>query len=183
MRPVLLVAVLALLLVACTEEERAGVLLPVEEREPAPEVSGETLEGEELALSDLEGPVLVNFWGSWCGPCVDEAPDLRRLHEHYADQGVAFLGVNVRDSEQGAQRFVEEQDKRFPSLFDPPGEIAAAFGGIGPQAMPSTLLLDDEQRVAIRMFGAVSYGQVQQHLEPLVAEARGEVDDAAEAAR
>ncbi len=181
MRPLLLV--LALLAAACSGEERAGELLPVDEREPAPQVSGETIGGEEIALADLDGPVLVNFWGSWCGPCVDEAPDLRRLHEHYADQGVSFLGVNVRDSERGAERFEEEQGIQFPSLYDRPGEIAAAFGGIGPQAMPSTLLLDAEHRVAVRLFGAVTYGQVQGHLEPLLAEAEGRVDDAAEASR
>lgn len=185
MRPLaILFAGAVLLLAACGGgDDRVGELLPVDEREPAPAVTGTTVGGEQMSLADLEGPVVVNFWGSWCGPCIQEAPELQRLYRHYQPQGVAFLGVNVRDSQRGAERFEEEVGKPYPSLVDRPGEIAAAFGGIGPAVMPSTLLLDHEHRVAVRLFGATNYGQVQDLLEPLLAERDGEVDDAAELVR
>lgn len=178
---VLLVAVCALA-VACSDGSESGEVTPVEDRQAAPRIVAETVEGDELALADLDGPVLVNFWGSWCGPCAEEAPELGRLHDHYHDQGVSVVGVNVRDDRGGAQRFIDEFDKPYPSWFDPPGEIAAEFGGVGPSAIPSTLLLDAEHRVAVRFFGAVTYAQVQRRLEPLLAERDGEIDDAADVA-
>lgn len=178
---VLLVAVCALA-VACSSDSESGEVVPVEDRRPAPDIVAETLEGNELALADLEGPTVMNFWGSWCGPCAQEAPHLANLHDFYADQGVSFVGVNVRDDRQAAQRFVNEVGKPYPSWFDPPGEIAAELGGVGPSAMPSTLLLDAEHRVAARFFGAVTYAQVQRRLEPLLAERDGEIDDAADVA-
>lgn len=182
MRRLLLVtAAVGVLVAGCgSDGGEAGELLPTHEREPAPEVVAETVAGDELALADLDGPVLVNFWGSWCGPCAQEAPELANLYRHYRERGVEFVGVNVRDDRHAAQRFAEEVGKPYPSWFDPPGEIAASFGGVGPAAMPSTLLLDADHRVAARFFGAVTYAQVQQRLEPLLAERDGEVDDAAE---
>lgn len=178
---VLLVAVCALT-VACSSDSESGEVIPVEDRQPAPDIVAETLEGDELALADLDGPTVVNFWGSWCGPCAQEAPQLARLHQFYTDKGVSFVGVNVRDDRKSAQRFVEEVGKPYPSWFDQPGEIAAEFGGVGPAAMPSTLLLDAEHRVAVRFFGAVTYAQVQQRLDPLLAERDGEIEDAADVA-
>lgn len=180
MRTLATVAALVVLVAACGGDNgENGELLPADEREPAPDVEAETVDGEVIALADLEGPVVVNFWGSWCGPCIEEAPTLARLHDAYTDEGVSFIGVNVRDSERGAERFAEEVGKPFPSWFDQPGEIAASFGGIGPAVMPSTLLLDGQHRVAARFFGRVDYGQVQARLDPLVAEHAGEIDDAA----
>lgn len=180
MRLLLLLVTSALLTVACDSSADSGELLPADERQPAPDIVAETVNGDKLALADLEGPVLVNFWGSWCGPCAKEAPELGRLHDYYHDQGVSLVGVNVRDDRGGAQRFIDEFDKPYPSWFDPPGEIAAQFGGIGPSAIPSTLLLDAQHRVAARFFGAITYAQVQDRLEPLLAERDGKIDDAAE---
>ena len=168
---VLLLLGLALIAGACgSSEQRIGELLPAAEREAAPAVVGETLEGEELALAEIEGPVLVNFWASWCGPCVGEAPELRNLAKAYEDR-VTVLGVNVRDNATNARRFESDLDIRFPSWFDPSSEIAASFGGIGPAALPSTLILDAEHRVAVRLFGAVTFTQVSGYLDPLLAEA------------
>ncbi len=167
----LLLLCLALLAVACgPPEPRAGELLPADRREPAPEVAGETLDGEQLALADVEGPVVVNFWASWCGPCVGEAPELRNIAQAYEDR-VTVLGVNVRDNPTNARRFESDLGIPFPSWSDPSSEIAAAFGGIGPAALPSTLILDDQHRVAVRLFGAVTYSQVSGYLDPLLAEA------------
>ncbi|MBA2318055.1 MAG: TlpA family protein disulfide reductase [Euzebyales bacterium] len=140
------------------------------DREPGPEIAAETLDGERLALADLEGPVIVNFWASWCGPCVAEAPELARLHEVYEGR-VHVVGVNVKDNVTNAQRFEGDQDIPFPSWFDQAATIAADFGGVGPQALPSTIILDADHRVALRLSGAVTFAQVANYLEPLLAEA------------
>lgn len=180
MRQLVLLVVLGVLAASCGGDSENGRLLPVDERPPAPHVAAETIAGDQLALQELEGPVVVNFWASWCGPCQKESPELVRLHQYYADQGVSFVGVNVRDRRGEAQRFMQRHDKPYPSWFDPPGEIAAEFGGIAPSAMPSTLLLDAQHRVAARFVGAVTYAEVQRRLEPLLAQGKRTGRDAAQ---
>jgi thiol-disulfide isomerase/thioredoxin len=183
MRTLLLLSICAVLVAACSSDGsalRSRELRAPEDRPPAPDLVAETLDGEELALRTLSGPVVVNFWASWCGPCVTEAPELRNVALGYADRGVSVVGVNVRDTAVNARRFEADLDIPFPSWLDPSSEIAAAFGGIGPAGLPSTLLLDEEHRVAVRLFGAVTYTQLRGYLEPLLAEA-GRGEDAAAA--
>lgn len=131
-----------------------GGPIAVEERLPAPDIAAETLSGRTLRLSDLRGPVVVNFWASWCGPCVREEPHLVALSKTY-DGDVQFVGVNVKDSRANGQAFVHRFGVPYPSWFDSSASIAGQFGGIGPAALPTTLVLDKEHRVAARLFGAV----------------------------
>ncbi len=175
MRPLLFLLSLTLLAAACTPSSEARITgpLPPPDRTPAPAIVGETLEGEALALEDVEGAVVVNFWASWCGPCVKEAPELANVSRAYADSGVTVLGVNVQDSAVNARRFEADLGIPFPSWFDPASEIAAAFGGIGPAGLPTTLVLDADHRVAARLFGSVTFTQLRAYLDPLVAEAGG----------
>lgn len=176
--------VLALLAPACTlgAPEAGGgggainvgsvPLLAIADRTPAPDVSGETLDGRPLALADLEGrPTLVNFWASWCGPCAREIPELVEVAAAFDGQ-VHLLGVNVKDSHANARAFERDQGVTYPSLFDPAATIAAQFGGIAPEALPSTILLDAEHRVAVRLFGAVTAAQLRPYLDELLAEER-----------
>jgi thiol-disulfide isomerase/thioredoxin len=141
-----------------------------DERDAAPHVEGETLDGEQLSLDQLDGPVLVNFWASWCGPCAREAPHLAAIHDEYGERGVHVLGVNVKDQRANAQTFVRDHGKDYPSLYDEAAAVAASFGGIGPAALPSTIILDADHRVAVRLFGAVSAAQLSPHLEEILAE-------------
>jgi thiol-disulfide isomerase/thioredoxin len=141
--------------------------VPVEEREPAPAVVGETVDGESLALADLEGPVVVNFWASWCGPCAKEAPALQNVADAY-DGRVEFVGVNVKDDVVRARNFEDDFKVEYPSWFDASASIAASFGGIGPAALPSTIVLDAEHRVAARLFGAVNEAQLADQLDRML---------------
>jgi thiol-disulfide isomerase/thioredoxin len=174
MRPLLLLLAFALLAAGCgTTESRAAGPMPEADRAAAPAIEGETLHGEQLALADIDGPVVVNFWASWCGPCVKEAPELANVARAYEDQGITVLGVNVKDSAVNARRFEADLGIPFPSWFDPASEIAAAFGGIGPAALPTTLVLDEDHRVAARLFGSVTFTQLRSYLDPLIVEAGG----------
>lgn len=146
---------------------------PAGEREPAPAVRGTTLDGRTVALDDLDGVVVLNFWASWCGPCAVEAPDLVAIHERYHERGVRLLGVNVRDSLANARSFERDFDIPYPSLHDRDSAIAAAFGGIGPSALPTTIIVDADGAVASRLFGAVTAEQLGRRLDELVAEAGG----------
>jgi thiol-disulfide isomerase/thioredoxin len=146
-------------------------LIAEDEREPAPDVCGETLQGDPLCLEDLAGtPVLVNFWGSWCGPCAREIPELIGVAEDYGDD-LQVIGVNEQDTLVNARSFERDQGVNYPSLFDDGAVIAAQFGGIAPEALPSTILLDAEQRVAVRLFGAVRREQLQPYLDALTSDA------------
>lgn len=180
MRPLLLALACALAVAACTPGSsqesgvggfvaaRGGNFIELDQREPAPAVRAETLDGETLDLADLEGPVLVNFWASWCAPCAQEAPHLQAVHRAYGPRGLHVVGVNVRDNAANARSFERDFGVGYPSWFDRPGSIAAAFGGIGPAGLPSTILLDAEHRVAARLFGAVSGARLAPYLEALV---------------
>lgn len=142
------------------------------EREPVPDVEGTTFEDEDLALSDYEGEILVvNVWASWCGPCRSEQPVLDEVHQEYADLGVEFLGVNIKDNRTAAEAYTENKGVAYPSLYDQPGEVPQAFREtVPPRAIPSTLVIDPEGDIAARVIGPTTYGQLTDLLNPLVTE-------------
>src|SRR5699024_12033117 len=78
-------------------------------------------DARQISLSDFDGEVVViNLWGSWCGPCRGEVPDLQKVHEATQDQGVEILGIDVRDFDKDeAQRFFRRNDVTYPSIYDP----------------------------------------------------------------
>jgi thiol-disulfide isomerase/thioredoxin len=183
MRFLAALVVLALALAGCSARQDDGgaqgfiqgdgsaqVLAPAD-RQPAPAVDAETVSGGRMALRELDdGPVVVNFWASWCGPCVREAPALANVAKAYADQGVQFVGVNVKDRPANAQAFERDLDVPYESWYDEAAAIAAAFGGIGPAALPSTIVLDAEHRVAVRLAGEVTEPQLSAYLDRLLDE-------------
>lgn len=144
------------------------------ERTPAPDLSGETLEGEPLAVADYKGKVVVlNIWGSWCNPCRAEAKHFAKVSEEYADQGVQFVGINTRDSSAGsALAFEKDFGITYPSLYDPTGKLMLRFekGTLNPQAIPSTLILDRDGKIASRSLTALSEERLLKMLEPVLAE-------------
>jgi peroxiredoxin len=170
MKPLLVLAAAALALTACGGAEAtdsgAGfvggdgsiVLIDPSDRVPAPELTGKTLNGDTYSLADDLGDVVVmNVWASWCAPCRAEAPELEEVWTDVQRDGVQFIGLNTRDSELAAQRFVETMGLTFPSVQDTDGRLQLLFAdSLPPQAIPSTLVIDREGRVAARMLGKVS---------------------------
>ncbi len=130
--------------------------LPVAKREKPGKISGETLEGKTVALSDYAGKVVVvNVWGSWCPPCRAEADDLSKAAAELAPQGVVFLGINTRDaSRDNALTFQNKRKVPYSSIFDPGGKSLLAFHGtLTPNAIPSTVVIDAQGRVAASIIG------------------------------
>jgi thiol-disulfide isomerase/thioredoxin len=133
--------------------------LPVSQRQRPGPVAGETLDGSHVALSDYRGKVVVvNVWGSWCAPCRAEAPVLVAAAKHLSGKGVAFLGINSRDlNEAAARAFVRTFHVPYPSIYDQDGSTLLAFRGtLTPNAIPSTVIIDPQGRVAGSVLGEVS---------------------------
>lgn len=150
----------------------AQVIEPAD-RKAGPEVSGRTLDDAPLSLDDYSGDVVVvNFWASWCAPCRAEAPALQQLFEENADKGVRFLGVDIKDAKAPAQAFMRSFKVTYPSLFDDDGQITLAFRDVPPNAVPSTLVLDRQGRVAVRIIGGTTYSKLRPLLAAVVAERR-----------
>ncbi len=129
------------------------------DREKPGEVSGETIDGEPLSLEDYLGQVVVlNVWGSWCGPCRSEAPMLAEAARDLADQDVAFVGIDSRDLDKAnARAFVRTFDIGYPSIYDQQGSTLLAFRGtLTPSSIPSTVVLDAQGRVAGSVLGEIT---------------------------
>jgi thiol-disulfide isomerase/thioredoxin len=189
MRALLALAAAAALLTGCTSGPDAvdvnnggefrfvqgtpsGEVIPEAERASAPEFSGTLLDGDAFDSGQLAGQVaVINFWGSWCGPCRVETPAFSEVSKEYADDGVQFLGIDVKETDQQfADAFVERFGIAFPSLYDPRGEVALAFRDYPASAVPSTIVLDREYRVAAVYTGEVQQDDLRRVLDRALAE-------------
>ena len=155
------VAVISLLWVAVAR--RSG---PPEPGEAAPKFTAPLLLGDgSLSLAELEGrPVVLNFWASWCPPCRDEAPLLRRAHEVYGDR-VAIVGVDVKDSRTDAAAFAERYGLDYPLVRDD-GSIYADYGLTG---QPETFFIDSEGTIVEHVPGPVLGSDLARLLDVLAA--------------
>ncbi len=121
-----------------------------EDRFEAPRLTGTALDGTAVDTDDWAGSVLVvNFWGSWCPPCVAEAPALVEADAEFADRNVQFLGVNIRDTGDAARAFERRWNVEYPSINDEAGRVADQFidYGLSPNDIPATIVIDAEHRV------------------------------------
>ncbi|GFH36266.1 TlpA family protein disulfide reductase [Streptomyces pacificus] len=142
-------------------------------RTTAPRLSGEDLTGKPLDLADYQGKVVVlNLWGSWCAPCRAEARYLNEVAEETKSQGVEFIGIN-RDTQTGpALAFEKDYQVDYPSFHDPIGKLILKFpkGSLNPQAIPSTIVIDREGKIAARALMALDGKQLRSMIDPVVAE-------------
>lgn len=161
-------AVAGLLLAGCTSRdgiagENGGgyisgdgsvLLIPADERVDVPAWGGETVDGETVDSASVDGVVVLNFWYAGCPPCRVEAPLLEEVHLEFADR-ITFLGVNTRDSAATAATFERENGVSFDSILDvKTKDVMLAFAGdVPPSAVPTTLVLDADGRVAARISG------------------------------
>ena len=122
------------------------------------------------SLADHAGKVVVlNVWASWCEPCKTEMPLLQRTHERIEPEGGLVLGIDVQDSTERALAFLRENDIDFPSLRDRDREYVRELGVAG---YPETFLIDRQGRIAAMRRGPVDQQWLDEHLPPLLEEAR-----------
>jgi thiol-disulfide isomerase/thioredoxin len=146
-----------------------AVLYAVGHRPMAPGFTATTLTGSRLSLSSYRGRVVVlNFWGSWCVPCREEAPALAVAAQQYRPAGVAFVGVDVRDTTASAEAFVRSFGITYPSVSDPSSQITLDFTSVVPIAgTPTTLVIDRTGHIAGAVFGTVTYEELTTILDRL----------------
>ncbi|MET7482997.1 TlpA disulfide reductase family protein [Streptomyces sp. NPDC005538] len=144
------------------------------DRQAAPDLSGKTIDGKTLDTADYKGKVLVvNVWGSWCSPCRAEADNLVQVAKATANKDVQFVGLNTRDtSTEPAVAFEKKYDVPYPSLYDPTGKLMLRFkkGTLNPQAIPSTIVIDRDGKIAARALQALSEDKLREMLDPVIAE-------------
>ncbi|MGH7770468.1 MAG: TlpA family protein disulfide reductase [Candidatus Binatia bacterium] len=120
---------------------------------PAPPFALTLYNGEKVSLSDLRGKVVfVNFWASWCPPCLAEAKELEATWRELKDRDVVFVGVQIQDAEANGRKFVEEFNITYPNGLDPSGRIAIDYGVWG---IPESFFIDPEGRITYKHVGGV----------------------------
>jgi cytochrome c biogenesis protein CcmG/thiol:disulfide interchange protein DsbE len=120
----------------------------------APDFTLIDLDGNSIQLAALRGrPVIVNFWASWCVPCIEEFPLLRDAVSQHADDGLVVLGIVYQDRAQAASDFMARFGATWAAAADPEGRVADAYGILAP---PETFFIGRDGRIAARVLGQFS---------------------------
>lgn len=153
-----------------TSGTKTGSLISTSARKPANDFSGELLAGGSMKLSDHAGKVvLLNFWATWCPPCVVETPQLDSVYRKVMSKGVEFVGIDTKDDRGAAKAFVKRHDISYPMVFDQPGRTLVKLGNI-PASLPFTVLIDKAGKVAAVYLGILTPKDVEPPIDKLLAE-------------
>jgi len=121
----------------------------------APNFTVQSDNGQPLNLTDFKGQVVVlNFWATWCPPCLDEMPSLNRLAERYAGKGVVVLGVSVDEDDEAYRKFLEQNQISFMTLRNPSRTISEQYGTY---KLPESYLISREGRLVKKIIGATNW--------------------------
>jgi thiol-disulfide isomerase/thioredoxin len=162
-------AVAALLKTLALSDYPVGVMWP-------PPFKGQTATGQAVSLADLQGRVvLMNFWASWCAECRPEMPMFERLHQEFAAQGLAVVGINFREETEIVQRYAKTLGLTFPLILDLQGEIFQVYGVIG---LPTTFLVGRDGRPVALAVGARAWERPEARalIQALLAESAAQKD-------
>jgi thiol-disulfide isomerase/thioredoxin len=138
------------------------VAYPAGHRPAAPEFTATSLTGTPINFASYRGKIVVlNVWGSWCGPCQAEGQTLKYLDEEYAPKGIAFLGDDIQDTPTEALAFLRGVGITYPSVNDATGAVEERLAIAVPiSATPTTLVIDKTGHVAGVIDGAVTYPEM-----------------------
>lgn len=147
--------------------------IPVADRAEPVTMNGSLLDGTAWDIASTRGQVLVlNVWGSWCAPCVAEAPDLEKAWQELQAKKapVQFMGIDFREEAARGAAFVKKAGITYPSLTDEGGVLVLRLQGKAP-TVPTTLVLDRSGRIAARVNGPVDTSTLTGLVDDVVAEA------------
>ena len=147
-----------------------GSVIPVAARKPAGPLTGSLITGGRYQLASAKGSVvLINYWASWCAPCVTESPMLNTVSGLFKARGVDFVGIDVKDERQAAQSFITDNRMSYPMVYDESAKTALQLA-IPAGGLPVTILVDRAGRVAAVYLGAVQRSTITASLQRLAAE-------------
>jgi peroxiredoxin len=128
---------------------------PLKAGDQAPDFTLPSLHAQPISLSNFRrGVVVLNFWATWCPPCVEEAPSLKRFADELQGSGVTVIGVSVDHDPQALERFVSEAQLTFPIARDPDQAVASRYGTF---KFPETYIIDSNGKIAEKLIGAVDW--------------------------
>ena len=137
---------------------------------PAPSFSLTALDGSPVRLQELAGrPVIVNFWASWCAPCVREFPLLEEARAAHGGEDLAVIGIVYDDRADAAAAFMAEQGAGWTAAMDPDGDVARAYGIYGP---PETFFIGRDGIVAGHQIGELTAADMERQLSTILEEDR-----------
>ena len=143
-------------------------VIPAADRKAPVEMSATTVDGKPLDIATLRGkPLVMNVWGSWCGPCRSEAPALEQAYQELGSS-TSFVGIAFRDTVTGAKNHEKEFGITYPSLFDKGDLLLNLNGAVTSQSIPVTLILDSQGRIAGRYVGVVSKDTLKDMVQDVV---------------
>ena len=143
-----------------TQTATGVTFVPEDQRGEPISISGEDLSGNSIDTALMRGtPIVVNFWATWCEPCKEELPEFAHVASRMVGTGVTFLGVNVEDDAKAAIALSETLP--YPSIRDSSGEILKTIPDVPPSALPITVILDEQGRIAVRVIGPVPPGTLE----------------------
>ena len=159
--PLLLVIALGALMIS-----RLPASSPTAVGSVAPDFTLASLDGEPIRLADLRGrPVIVNFWASWCGPCIEEFPLLRDAAARHEADGLAVVGIVYRDRSGSARGFMERHGGTWPAAMDPGERVATAYGVVGP---PETYFIARDGTIVARNIGQITPATLDDQLAAII---------------
>lgn len=157
--------ILAMMVAACSGSG-AGEPQGVNEGNRARDFTLEALDGNTVSLEDHRGSVvLVNFWATWCAPCRAEIPDIQAIYDERQGDGFVVLGVNVEETREQVEPFVNEFNISYPVLLDESGRLLKMYRAMG---LPMSVIVDQEGVIHARHIGYLSATQLERYLAELL---------------
>ena len=160
---ILAIIALAVMITACQPDSST----PPRVGKPAPKFQLSDLKEQPVSLGDLQGrPVVVNFWATWCGPCVYEMPYIQEVYDERSGDGLVVLAVNIGESPSRAREFMESHQLSFPVLLDRDGKVAERYNI---RAIPTTVFIDKGGIIqAIRVGAFPSRAAIEEQLSKIL---------------
>jgi len=144
-------------------------VIPADERGEPLDISGTDLSGDDRSLADSRGDItVVNAWATWCAPCRAEKPEFSEVAREFDGQGVQFIGLNVQDEAEAAREFTAQTP--YPSIIDEDGSLLSRIPDVPPRALPVTVILDREGRIAVRIVGPIVLGTLDDTIRSVLAQ-------------